>query len=120
MTWDAIAAVAACSAGAGVPSGSLRCVAYLAAGALLFEFAIFLRTDMYYVVTNVLRLGNLMEDTRRWLANAVARMVRRAPARSGRRAAARERRTIPWFAVVMVVGVASSVGSSSSSGSRCC
>jgi hypothetical protein len=111
MTWDAtLLLVCLLLRGAGVPSGIPAALAYLLAGALLFQFAIFLRTDLYYVVTNLLRLGNLMHDTRRWVVNAMAGWVGAAPRHDLSDVPPRELRFIRWFAAIMVVGVGLTIG----------
>lgn len=46
---------------------------------LIFQCAFFMRTDMYYVLTNRLRLGNLMEEVRQCLADQARRLAGRRP-----------------------------------------
>lgn len=111
MTFDAIVlltclALQAASVGSPLPAT----IAFLAASALLFECALFLRTDLYYVASNVLRVDNLMADSRRWLSILVARIARRRPTHDLADVPRRERRMIPWFAVLMVVGASVVLG----------
>ncbi|MFL6162941.1 MAG: hypothetical protein ACJ74U_12020 [Jatrophihabitantaceae bacterium] len=91
---------------AGVPSGVPRALTYLLAMSLLFQLALFVRTDLYYVMTNALRLGNLMGDTRRWMANLVSRALGAAPRHDLSDIPARELRFVRWYAMVVVLGVA--------------
>ncbi|MEK8106250.1 hypothetical protein NKG94_15620 [Micromonospora sp. M12] len=46
---------------------------------MVYQFLVFMRTDIYYVLGNWLRLGDLMGDTRHWLANQVRRLIGRDP-----------------------------------------
>jgi putative peptide zinc metalloprotease protein len=111
MTWDAtLLLVCLLLQWAAVPSGLPGVIAFLLAGSLLFQFAIFLRTDVYYVATNVLRLANLMHDTRRWLANTAARALGAAPRHDLSDVPPRELRVIRWFALVAVLGVGLTIG----------
>ena len=111
MTFDAFVLLTCLALQAvGVGSTLAATIAFLAASALLFECALFLRTDVYYVVSNVLRVDNLMVDSRRWLSILVARIARRRPSHDLADVPPRERRMIPWFAGLMVVGVAVVVG----------
>jgi putative peptide zinc metalloprotease protein len=111
MTWDAtLLLLCLLLRVAGTPSPLPGLVAYLLAMALLFECAIFLRTDLYYVFTNLLRLGNLMQDTRRWVANLGARMLRNPPRHDLSDVPARELRVVRWFAPFAMIGVVVAVG----------
>jgi len=111
MTWDAtLLLLCLLLQAAGTPSPLPGLVAYLLAMALLFECAIFMRTDLYYVFTNLLRLGNLMHDTRRLVANLVARVLRQAAPHDLSDIPVRELRVARWFAPFATVGVAVAVG----------
>ncbi|GAA3005544.1 hypothetical protein GCM10020229_16770 [Kitasatospora albolonga] len=63
----------------GLDSGYARAVAYLCAVQFVFQCAVFLRTDLYYVLTNWLRLGNLNADARLMLHNLTNRLRGRPP-----------------------------------------
>lgn len=111
MTWDAtLLLLCLLLQAVGTPSPLPGLVAYVLAMALLFECAIFMRTDLYYVFTNLLRLGNLMHDTRRWVANLAARVLRQAEPHDLSDIPARELRVVRWFAPFAMVGVAVTVG----------
>jgi putative peptide zinc metalloprotease protein len=111
MTWDAsLLLLCLLLQAAGTPSPLPALVAYLLAMALLFECAIFMRTDLYYVFTNLLRLGNLMHDTRRLVANLAARVLRQPPPHELSDIPARELRVVRWYAPFATVGVAVAVG----------
>ena len=111
MTWDAtLLLLCLLLQAAGTPSPLPGLLAYLLAMALLFECAVFMRTDLYYVFTNLLRLGSLMHDTRRWVANSAARLLRRAEPHDLSDIPARELRVVRWFAPFTMVGVAVAVG----------
>jgi hypothetical protein len=111
MTWDATVLLGCLLLQlAGVDSVIPGAIAYLVMMTLLFELGFFMRTDIYYVIANALRLGNLMADTRHWLANQVARL-RRHPAPYDLSAVpARELGIIRWYAVVVVLGVGVTLG----------
>ncbi|MFC5834586.1 hypothetical protein [Nonomuraea insulae] len=110
MTWD-LALMLGCLAAqlAGV-SGSgerlARAVAYALALSVIFQFQVFMRTDMYYVLVNWLRLGNLMEDTRHWLANVVRQATGRPPRHDLSLVPARELRIVRWYAPYYLLGSA--------------
>lgn len=111
MTWDAtLLLLCLLLQAVGTASPLPGLVAYVLAMALLFECAIFMRTDLYYVFTNLLRLGNLMHDTRRWVANLAARVLRRSEPHDLSDIPARELRVVRWFAPFAMVGVAVAVG----------
>lgn len=111
MTWDATVLMGSLllrAAGAGGPlPGAL---AYLAGMHLAFQLAFFMRTDVYYVFTNLFRLGNLMEDTRRFIADLVRRGLRRPARHDLTRIPARELRLVRWYGVFLVLGVAITLG----------
>ncbi len=105
MTWD-VTLLLGClvlrAAGVGGPLPGF--VGYLLAMSLLFQSAIFLRTDLYYVMTNLLRTGNLMQDTRHWLVNLLCRLVGSAPRHDVGAVPARELRIIRWYSGLVLVG----------------
>lgn len=111
MTWDAtLLLVCLLLQVGGTQSPLPGLVAYVLAMALLFECAIFMRTDLYYVFTNLLRLGNLMHDTQRWVADLAARVLRRPSPYDLSDIPARELRVVRWFAPFATLGVAIAVG----------
>jgi hypothetical protein len=111
MTWDATVLLSCLLLrAAGLASDLPQVIAYLLAMSLLFELGLFLRTDVYYVVTNLLRLGNLMYDTRRWLTNVTLRIVRAAPRHDLSDIPPRELRMVRWFAILVIVGVGVTIG----------
>lgn len=95
---------------AGVEWSLLAALSYVVVMSLLFQFAFFMRTDVYYVFANWLRLGNLMEDTRHWLADGARRAVRRPLRHDLSLIPAREYRVVRWYSVFYVVGVTVAVG----------
>jgi len=111
MTWDA-AVFLFCLflLLVGVQSRVPGVIAYLLAISLLFQMSVFLRTDVYYVMTTALRLGNLMHDTRRWIVNVAARVVGAAPRHDLSDVPPRELRIIRWYSGLVVVGVAIMIG----------
>jgi putative peptide zinc metalloprotease protein len=100
MTWDLLLVFICLLVHATVlPLPILGAVVYVLAMGLLFQFAFFMRTDTYYVLTNWLRLGNLMEDMRHWLANAGARLAGARPRHDLSAVPARELRLVRWYAL---------------------
>lgn len=106
MTWDAaVLLTISLLAAAGRTAPLTQAAAYLLMMSLLFEFALFLRTDLYYVLTNALRLGNLAGDSRRWLLNLLSRILRRDIHHDLSGVPARELRWVRWYAVLAAAGV---------------
>jgi hypothetical protein len=85
-------------------------IAFLCLVTLLLEFALFMRTDMYYVTVTWLRLGNLMGDTWHFVGNRIARLFRRPQRYDQSSVPAREMRIVRWYSVVLVLGVIVFVG----------
>jgi hypothetical protein len=90
---------------AGVDHPVVRFTAFLAAMMLLFQCAVFMRTDLYYALATWLRLGNLMQDTRRWLSNVAHRAVLRPEPHDLSDVPARDLRVARRYAVLYVGGV---------------
>lgn len=95
---------------AGLGSDVSRAAAYLLVMAIVFELGVFMRTDLYYVLTNALRLGNLAADARHVFANAGLRLVGRPPAYDLTDIPLRERRFIGWYSAVSAVAIAIVLG----------
>lgn len=99
MTWDLNLLLLCLVLHATVlPIPVLGAVIYMTTMGLLFQCAFFMRTDMYYVLTNWLRLGNLMEEMRQWLGNAGRRLVGGRPRHDLRDVPPRELRLVRWYA----------------------
>lgn len=95
---------------AGFSAQLLPAIGYLCAVTLLLELAFFMRTDVYYVIVNWLRLGNLMGDAWQWVGNLLARLTRRPTPYDLSTVPARELRIVRWYVVFMVGGVVVFVG----------
>lgn len=89
---------------AGADAAVFPVIAYLCLFTWLFELALFLRTDLYYVFATSLRLGNLMVDTRHWLANQAARLVGRPAPHDLSGVPPRELRIARWYSGLLLVG----------------
>jgi putative peptide zinc metalloprotease protein len=111
MTWD-MAVLLACTLlrMAGVAWPVLGAISFLALVSILSQFAFFLRTDIYFVLVNWLRLGNLMQDTRDWLANCLNDLIRRPRPHDLSAVPPRELRVARWFAGLWILGVGIVVG----------
>ncbi|MEU8210968.1 hypothetical protein AB0B85_17440 [Micromonospora sp. NPDC049044] len=105
LTWDLLL-MSACLVLqlAGVHERLVRGVVYTLTLSVVYQFLVFMRTDIYYVLGNWLRLGDLMGDTRRWLANQVRRLVGRDPGSDLGGVPARELRIIRWYAPFYLLG----------------
>lgn len=83
----------------------LHAVFYTYVLRITFQMFFYLRTDLYYVIANMLNAKNLMADTEAFLRNIVARVFRqphRLVDQSG--IPRRERRAVRGYAVVYCVG----------------
>jgi putative peptide zinc metalloprotease protein len=107
MTWDLLVLLGClCAELAGIRAELPRTVAYTLCLMLIYQFSVFMRTDIYYVIANWLRLGDLMGDTQRLVANMAQHMLRRPPSRDITSVPARELRIIRWYAVYYLLGSA--------------
>ncbi|MFC7307034.1 hypothetical protein ACFQVC_22750 [Streptomyces monticola] len=91
-------------AGGGLPAT----LAYVVTIQLLFQCALFLRTDLYFVLTNRLRAGNLADDTRQVLRAQWRRATGGPPVDLGA-IPARERRLVRWYLPFYAAGVAAAL-----------
>lgn len=71
---------------------------------LIWQFMFFVRTDMYYVISNAFDCKNLMGDTETWLKNKVSRLFPRRVQRKPLDIPARERGVVRAYSVVWVLG----------------
>ena len=90
-----------------VPHGGLRFVdglllIYLLG--LLWQCYLFVRTDFYYVLANLLRCKNLMEDTSVFVRNLVAPAIPGLERRDQSHLPRHERRALRGFAVAWIAG----------------
>jgi hypothetical protein len=81
-------------------------VAYITVLRIAWQFYIFLRTDLYYVLTTALGCTNLHEATSAFLRDRFSWLpgVRPRPA-DAQEWSARDRRVAPWFALLTAGGV---------------
>lgn len=111
MTWDMTVILASLVLQLlGVTHKLLPAITFVLAMALLFQCQFFMRTDLYYVFANRFRLGNLMEDTQRWLVNVGLRLIKRPPRHDLSAVPFRELRVVRWYALFYSVGVTVVVG----------
>ncbi|MFF0151780.1 hypothetical protein [Micromonospora sp. NPDC005203] len=105
LTWDLLLmSVCLVLQLAGVHERLVRGVVYTLTLSVVYQFLVFMRTDIYYVLGNWLRLGDLMGDTRRWLANQLRRLVGRDAGHDLGGVPARELRIIRWYAPFYLLG----------------
>ncbi|GHJ16157.1 hypothetical protein [Micromonospora sp. AKA38] len=105
LTWDLLL-MSACLLLqlAGVQERLVRGIVYTLTLSVVYQFLVFMRTDIYFVLGNWLRLGDLMGDTRRWLADRARRVIGRAAAHDLTGVPARELRIIRWYAPCYLLG----------------
>jgi hypothetical protein len=102
----------AAAAGPGAwPARLALAIAYLTLVRLAWQLLIFLRTDLYYVLTTALGCTNLAEATSAYLDERLRhvpglRRIRRTPEPAADQDAwtPRDLRYAPWFAVLTVIG----------------
>jgi hypothetical protein len=106
MTAD-MAVLLACSLlrMAGVRSPLAAAVGGLALGSVVFQCLFFMRTDVYYIVTTRLQLGNLLQDAQHWLANLACRIAGRPEPHDLSGIPNREMALIRWYAAFHAAGV---------------
>jgi hypothetical protein len=80
-------------------------ITYLLLSSLIFQCALFMHTDIYFVIDNWLCLDHLMQDTQRWIANTVRRIFRRDEYYDLSAIPARDMRHIRWYANFYVLGI---------------
>ncbi|MET9729365.1 hypothetical protein ABZZ79_01490 [Streptomyces sp. NPDC006458] len=104
----AVAAAAALAAGAlhGTPHRLLAALTVLALLPLPFQLMVFLRTDVYFVLQDLLRCRDLHGDGRAYARHAARRLLGRTGADPSLGLPAHERRAVRVYAVVLVVGTA--------------
>lgn len=111
MTWDmAIILTCLMLQLLGVTHKLLPAITFILSMSLLFQCQFYMRTDLYYVFANRFKLGNLMEDTQRWLTNVGLRLIGRPPRHDLSTVPVRELRVVRWYAVFYSVGVTVAVG----------
>jgi putative peptide zinc metalloprotease protein len=107
MTWDLTVILGCLSAElAGATAQLPRTVIYTLCLTLIYQFSVFMRTDIYYVIANWLRLGDLMGDTRHLVANVTRQLLGQPPQHDLTGVPDRELRIIRWYAVYYIAGSA--------------
>ncbi|MFE1439016.1 hypothetical protein [Streptomyces sp. NPDC058739] len=103
-----VAAAAALAAGAvhGTPHRLLAALTVLALLPLPFQLMVFMRTDVYFVLQDLLRCRDLYGDGRAYARHAARRLLGRAGTDPSRALPAHERRAVRVYAVVLVTGTA--------------
>lgn len=71
-----------------------------------WQFSLYMRTDIYYLVADLLGARNLMDDARAFIRHSLARLVPRVrPPAHGWTLRGKEARTVRAYAVVYVLGI---------------
>jgi hypothetical protein len=89
----------------------LRATAFTNLMRILWEFFLFTRTDVYFLAATFLNCKNLLNDTRVFLQNQMARFSRRTTVVDQSGIPPRERRAIRYYSVLYLAGRAWAVGS---------
>ena len=82
----------------------VRATTFVVFTRLLWQFYLFLPTDLYYALTTVFGCRNLMHDTQEYLVGWLARLTRRVPAVDQSGVPPREMAVVRWFAFVWLGG----------------
>ncbi len=89
----------------------LRAAAFITMMRILWEFFLFMRTDIYYVAATFFNCKNMLNDTRVFLRNQRARLGSRVPIVDQSGIPPIERRAIRTYAVLYLAGIAWAFGS---------
>jgi hypothetical protein len=79
------------------------------AGGIVWQFNLFMRTDVYYIIANALRCRDLAHDARRYLLYRVRRLLRKAALADAPMLSKREARIVPVYTAIVVVGTTAAV-----------
>jgi putative peptide zinc metalloprotease protein len=82
----------------------LRALAFTYLMRVLWQFFLFVRTDLYYVIAALFNCRNLLRDTSAWLRNQVSRVIPWVRPVDQSRIPPGENRFIRWYAVLWVAG----------------
>jgi hypothetical protein len=83
---------------------ALVAAAYLTLLRMLWQFMVFMETDLYQVVAGALRCPDLHAMSRAYLRGRAGRLLRRCPAPEPEGWTDRDRRIVRWYAPVVAAG----------------
>lgn len=110
MMTDVAAVAALTLAAAGLPPSAiadyLLALAYLSCLRIVWQFWVFLQTDIYYLVVTVLGCVDLQRTAREYLRNALDRLLGRAPRHDPAAWHPRDHAAARWYSWVLVTGYA--------------
>jgi putative peptide zinc metalloprotease protein len=89
----------------------LRAAAFITLTRILFEFFLFVRTDIYYVAATFLNCKNMLDDTRVFLRNKIARFRSHSAIVDQSGIPLAERRAIRFYSVFYLAGIVWAFGS---------
>jgi hypothetical protein len=89
----------------------LRAAAFITLTRILFEFFLFMRTDIYYVAATFFDCKNMLKDTRIYLRNQLTRFGSHAPLVDQSGIPPGERRAIRTYSLLYLAGIAWAFGS---------
>lgn len=82
----------------------LRALLFVQLTKVLFEFYVFVPTDVYYVIGTLFGCKNLMGDTQAYLSNLLWRLLRRPERVRESAVPAHEMRVVRWFSLAWLGG----------------
>jgi putative peptide zinc metalloprotease protein len=94
----------------GLADRLLSALALVVALSLLIQVQVFMRTDLYYVLMEWLRCGNLLPDSLAYAQHLWRRWTRRPTPDPTLELPRRERRVVRCYTVLLVVGSATALG----------
>lgn len=71
---------------------------------LLWQTDFFLRTDLYYVFSNIFKCKNLMQETESFLGNLIKRVFRRGKLTDQSHVPSSEMRVARWYSLFWIIG----------------
>jgi hypothetical protein len=87
-----------------ITQGVLRALLVIYFYQIIWQTFLFIRTDFYYALANLLGCKNLMIDTKMFLRNLVVRLIRRGAVRNQNAVPAHEMRFIRGYSVLWIFG----------------
>src|SRR5205807_10546588 len=82
----------------------MRAIAITCLLRIAWQFFLYIRTDLYYVIANVFNCKNLLNDTEVFLYNHLARFIKSIHPQDQSRIPSSERHVIRVYAVIWIVG----------------
>jgi hypothetical protein len=78
-------------------------------GGIVWQFNLFMRTDVYYIIANALRCRDLAHDARRYLLHRARKLFGKAALADAPVLSKREARVVPVYTAILVLGTTAAV-----------